>query len=76
VIKVGLLLFPFFEIGCGQVHLAFARVFPASDHSQVEVEFPKAPYPQVNPGICILVFVSLSFCMKICSAGGLQLERV
>ena len=44
----------FLLIGCGPVQMALARVLPPSDHSQVEVEFPRAPYPQDDHGICFL----------------------
>jgi len=42
--------------------MAWARVLPPSDHSQVEVEFARAPYPQDDHGICFLLFVFLFVC--------------
>jgi hypothetical protein len=45
--------------------MALARVLPPSDHSQVEVEFPHAPYLQDDRGICFLfvyVFAFLFVC--------------
>ena len=52
----------FLLIGCGPVQMASARVLPLLDHSQVEVEFPRAPYPQDDHGICFLLFVFLFVC--------------
>ena len=41
--------------------MALARVLPPSDHSQVEVEFPRAPYPQDDRGICFLFVCLFAF---------------
>ena len=39
-------------IGCGPVQMASAYVSPLLDHSQVQVEFPCAPYSQKHLGNC------------------------
>ena len=41
--------------------MPLARVLPPSDHSRVEVEFPRAPYPQDDRGICFLFVCCLPF---------------
>jgi len=41
--------------------MALAYVLPPSDHSQVEVEFPHAPYPQDDSGICFLFVCLFAF---------------
>jgi len=51
--QFGVLSF-FLLIGCGPVQMALAQVLPPSDHSQADVEFPHAPYPQDDHGICFL----------------------
>jgi hypothetical protein len=58
--QFGVLSFFLSLIGCGPVQMASARVLPPSDHSQVEVEFPRAPYLQDDHGISFL-FVCLLF---------------
>ena len=62
-----------FSYRSGPVQMASARVLPPSDHSQVEVEFPRAPDPQNYREICFIL--CFFFCMKICSPGGRRIER-
>jgi len=66
-------LLHFFSYWSGPVQMALARVLPPSDHSQVEVEFPRAPDPQNYREICFIF--CFHPCMKICSPGGLRIER-
>jgi len=63
-IKLAFFLFSF-VIGSGPVQIALARVLQTSDHSKVEVKFPRAPYPQDDRGICFL-FVSLFAFLFVC----------
>jgi len=65
-------LLHFFSSWSGPVQMALAWVLPPLDHSQVEVEFPRAPDPQHIVRIGLSCFLP---CMKICSPGGLRIER-
>jgi len=66
-------LLHFFSYWSGPVQMALARVLPPSDHSQVELEFPRAPDPQNHREICFIF--CFHPCMKICSPGALRIER-
>jgi hypothetical protein len=52
----------FLLIGCGPVQMASAWDLSASDHSQVEVEFPRVPYPQDDHGICFMFVCAFLEC--------------
>ena len=48
-------------IGYSPVQMASAQVLPPSDYSPVEVQFPNAPYPQDDIGICFLFVFFFAF---------------
>jgi len=70
VFLLALLLFFYWS---GPVKIASARDSPRSVHSQVEVEFPRAPDLPNNREICFIFFFLP--CMKIYNPGGQRIER-
>ena len=62
--QFGILSFFLSSIGCCPVQMASARVLPPSDHSQVEVEFHRAPYQEDHhgTGFCLLFVCPFLVC--------------